>query len=327
MSSKQKYIMVNIREKVQDFIGRHSVLFQNFTYISFLQIFLLAAPLITYPYLIRVLGKELYGLVITAQVVASYCSIIVRFGFDNVSAKHVSIARDDKNKLSEIFSSVQTVRLILWILSFFVYVGIILLVPIYKENFFLFLLSFGATFNELLFPQFIFQGIEKMKYTSILNIIIRSIFILLIFLCVKRPEDYLLVPLLNSIGYLIGGVISLYIIIHKERIVLKRPQFSTMTFYTKDAFSIFATDMVTSIKDKFNYLLVGSFLGMGEVVIYDLGSKFTNVLVKPGTIVGTVLFPKMAKEKNIRLFKKAAVLSFFVTLGLVLILNIFCLMS
>ena len=87
-------------------LKRHAVLFENFTYISILQIFVLVSPLITYPYLVRVLGKELYGWVITAQIIASYCSILVDFGFKRVSARHVAVFRDNKEKLSEIISTI-----------------------------------------------------------------------------------------------------------------------------------------------------------------------------------------------------------------------------
>lgn len=76
------------------------------SYITVFQVFVVLVPLAIYPYLVRVLGKELYGYVITAQVVASYASVFVNFGFRTVSARFVSIYREDKEKLSEILSSV-----------------------------------------------------------------------------------------------------------------------------------------------------------------------------------------------------------------------------
>ena len=140
-------------KKYGELLKRHSVLFENFTYISILQIFVILAPLLTYPYLVRVLGSDLYGWVITAQIVASYGSILVDFGFKSVSAKHVSIHRENKAKLSEIVSSILTIRFFLWLCSLIVYMGIIRFIPLYREHFWLFFFSFGITFNELLFPQ------------------------------------------------------------------------------------------------------------------------------------------------------------------------------
>ena len=310
-------------EKYRQLVKRHSTIFENFTYITALQVFVMITPLITYPYLVRVLGKELYGWVITAQVVASYCSIIVDFGFKSVSARHVSIFRHDKEKLSEIISTILTLQGILWLCSMAIYVAVVCLIPSYRQHLWLFLFAFGLTFNELLFPQYFFQGIEKMKYITILNIVIRLVFVGLIFLFVKAADDYVFVPLLSAIGYFIGGCLALYVVFKREDLAFKKPSFANMKYYMKDASPIFFTDVICTIKDKLNYILLGACVGMGNVVVYDLGSKFTNVLLKPASIVNTVLFPKIAKERNVRLFKKAATLLVLGVTVLVVILNLF----
>lgn len=312
-----------IKEKGLKIYNNNKVIFQNFTYITFLQLFLLLTPLFTYPYLVRILGRELYGLVITAQVVASYCSLFVDFGFKSISARDISIHRDNKDKLSEILCSILSIRFLIWIFSLIAYMGVIFLVPEYKTHLLLFICAFGLTFNELLFPQFFFQGIEKMKYISILNISLRSMFVVFIFLFVRRPEQYYFVPLFTSIGNFLGGVVSLYIIFKKEKIKWFIPQWSSMKIYLKDASPIFATDLICSIKDKFSYILLGSIMGMSDVVIYDLGAKFNSILTRPMGIIGIVLFPKIAKERNIRLFKKTALYSFIGVVLIVIVVNIF----
>ena len=105
-------------ESIKNKARNNKTILANFSYISVLQVFILLTPLITYPYLTRVLGTDLYGLVITAQILSSYATIVVKFGFDSVSARHVSIWRNDNSKLSEIVSSILSLRLILWIISF-----------------------------------------------------------------------------------------------------------------------------------------------------------------------------------------------------------------
>ena len=310
-------------EKYRQLVKRHSTIFENFTYITALQVFVMITPLITYPYLVRVLGKELYGWVITAQVVASYCSILIDFGFKSVSARHVSIFRHDKEKLSEIISTILTLQGILWLCSMAIYVAVVCLIPSYRQHLWLFLFAFGLTFNELLFPQYFFQGIEKMKYITILNIVIRLVFVGLVFLFVKAADDYVFVPLLSAIGYFIGGCLALYVVFKREDLSFKKPSFANMKYYMKDASPIFFTDVICTIKDKLNYILLGACVGMGNVVVYDLGSKFTNVLLKPASIVNTVLFPKIAKERNVRLFKKAATLLVLGVTVLVVVLNLF----
>ena len=310
-------------ESYKQLYKRNYNIFQNLTYITLLQLFVMVTPLITYPYLIRVLGKELYGWVITAQIMASYCSVFIDFGFKSVSAKHISIWRHDKNKVSEIVSSILFIQWLIWIVCFIIYLLIIYLIPSYREHIWLFIFSFGLTFNELLFPQYYFQGIEKMKYITLLNVVIRLVFVILIFFVVHSADDYVYVPLLSAIGYILGGIWALYIIFVKHKICFHFPSCSSVAFYLKDASPIFFTDVICTIKDKLNYLLLGGCVGMKEVAIYDLGSKFTNVLVKPANIIATVLFPKMAKERNLMIFKKVAMWLFLGISILVVILNIF----
>lgn len=304
-------------------VQSNKILIENFSYISALQIFILLTPLITYPYLTRVLGTELYGLVITAQVLASYAMIIVKFGFDDVSARYVSIHREEKKELAGIMSSIMAMRIVLWIASLGVYLSIVLLVPIYRNHFMLFFYSFGITFSTLLFPQFFFQGIEKMKYITAISVLIQSVFIILTFIVIKKPADYVYVPLLHAIGYLIGGIVALLIISKGYGINFHIPTRKQSLFYLKDALPLFATDAVCTIKDKLNYLLLGVFVNMSDVVIYDIGSKLTNIAIKPLQIINTVIFPKMAKDKNNKQFKKFGVLIFVCIMLLTIGINIF----
>lgn len=309
--------------QLKNYIKKHGLLFENFSYITVMQIFLLAIPLITYPYLVRVLGTELYGLVITAQILASYGSIVVDFGFKSVTARHIAIHRNNNEKLSEILSSVLTARFALWIISFIIYLTIVLLASKYRIHLKLFLFAFTLTFNELLYPQFFFQGIERMKVITYISITIRLIFLFLIFLLIKKPSDYIYVPLYLGIGYFIGGLISLYVIRYKYKIKYVVPSFSNIKYYLKDASPIFFTDIICTIKDKLNYLIIGHFIGMSQVVIYDLGAKFTSILTKPAGIIGTVLFPRIANTRDKKLFKKGAIIILLGTFIMVLIFNIF----
>jgi len=310
-------------DKIKKQAKNHKTLIANFSYLSVLEVFVLLTPLITYPYLTRVLGTEIYGLVITAQILASYATIVVKFGFDSVSARHISIWREDSSKLSEIMSSIMTMRGFLWIISFAVYIAIVAVIPIYREHFMLFLFSFGITLNVLLFPQFFFQGIEHMKYITYINIGIQSLFIALTFILIKSPEDYLLVPVLHSVGYLLGGLASLYIIVNKYKVAFKWPTFQQARYYLKDAFPLFATNAVCTIKDKFSYLLLGAFVSMGDVVVYDVGSKLTSLAVQPLTIINTVIFPRMAKNQNDDHFVKFGAIIFCAVMIMVVLINVF----
>lgn len=281
----------------------NTVIIKNFSYMTLLQCFVLIAPLLTYPYLINTLGSELYGWVILAQVVASYASLVVGFGFNIVTPKHVALHSGDPGKLSEIVSSVMIIRIGLWLVCLLLYCLVIAVIPAYAGYRWLFLLSFGCTFNELLFPVFYFQGIERMGYITWLTLIIRSVSVIGIFLFVREASDYLLVPVLTGSSYVIGGVLSLYVIFGQHKIRFQVPSFQAMKYYFSDASTIFLTDVISTIKDKLNYIIMGICVPMSQIVIYDLGSKITGLLSKPAYIIATVLYPRISRTTNTRLFK------------------------
>ena len=309
--------------RIRDFFAGHKTLAENATYVTVLQIFLILAPLITYPYLVRVLGRELYGVVLTAQMLASYASLVINFGSNEVCAKHVSLNRDDKGMLSEVVNSVLCVRGGLFLLSFIIYFIIVMIIPAYREYITLFLLTYLLTLNDVLFPQFFFQGIEKMKFITIISVSTKVFFIALVFLVVRDEGDYLLVPLLYAVGYALGAIISLVIIYKGFGLKFFVPKPERAKIYVKDSSAIFATDIVCTIKDKVNYLLVGSFVGMSEVVIYDLGLKLNSFISKPLNIITTVMLPRFAKSKSITTLKKVIMISFLIALVLVLLVNCF----
>lgn len=313
----------NRRQLIKLSIKRNRVLIENFSYISLLQIFLLLAPLITYPYLVRVLGMELYGTVITAQILSSYASIIINFGSDSVCAKHVAVNRDKQDKLSEIVSSVLSVRFVLWLITFIIYIGVVFIVPEYRNYYSLFIFTYGLTTNELLFPQYFFQGIEEMKYTTIVNIFCKIVFIILVFFIVKKPDDYLLVPILYTLGYLLGGVYALWVVFKKKGLHFYIPKFKQVKIYVKDSSALFATDLVCTVKDKLNYLLLGVCSTMSNVVVYDLGMKIYGLITRPAGIINVVLFPKSAKSKNIHQFNKILLVIVVVDIIIIGLMNLF----
>lgn len=285
-------------------INQNKTILSNFSYLALLEIFVLIAPLITYPYLVKVLGLDLYGWVVTGQITASYASILIDFGFRRVSAKHIATVRENIFLLSKVVSSVIVLRAVLWVIAFILYMTIIWIIPTYKERWLLFLFSYGMTFSSMLLPDFYFQGIEQMKYISFVNITTRAIFIAATFFIITTPNDYVFVPLLWSLGYIIGGAYSLYIVFGRHKIHFIFPNISDIKFHLAETAPIFFSDLMINIKDKFNYSLLGAFLGMRDVAIYDIGSKIVSLLAKPTAIFCQVIFPRVSRRPNVATTKK-----------------------
>lgn len=302
---------------------RYKSIFDNIFFVGLVQVFGLIAPLITYPYLVGVLGRDIYGTVLTAQMLISYATIVIDFGSNSVCAKNVAIHHNDKEKLSEILSAVMTLRFKLWILCFFIYMIVVWFIPSYQKYALLFAVTYLMTLNEFLFPQFYFQGVEKMKIVSLLSILIKLIFIALIFIFINDKSHYMLVPVFYTIGYATAGLLSLYILFKSEGLHFVRTGWKKQKQYFRECLPILSTDLICTIKDKFNYMLVGLYIGMGSVVIYDLGLKLMNLIQRPIDIIKTVLLPRFARGRNVRKLNIVLVFTTLISIGMVIILNVF----
>ena len=291
-------------DKIKEVITKNRVIISNFSYLSVLQVLNLLVPLLVYPYLIKVLGSEIFGVVIFAQAIMSYFVILVSFGFNISGAKSISIHRDDNKELSSVFSSIFFIKLALFVFSIFVLIILSFYIPHIRDYKILFFLTFWMCLYDIMFPIWYFQGIEKMKYITYITLVMRVIFLILIFLLVKEPSDYLKVPIINGIGSIIAGSIAIYIIVYKHKIKLFIPSYDVLKNQIKDSFSIFVSNISIQLYVATNKVIVGSFLGMTSVAYYDLAEKILTVLRIPQMILSQTVFPKISKEKNIFFIKK-----------------------
>lgn len=296
-------------------LSGYTTVLKNIGYLTILQGINLLIPLITLPYLIRVLGSEVYGQVIFAQAVASYLVIIVSFGFSVTGVQEVSIHREDRNKLSEIVSAVYIIKATLFIISILIILVLAGLASTYEENLLLIILSMWLCLYEVIFPEWYFQGIEKMKIVTFVTSIFRFIFLLLIFTLVKNEEDFLLVPIINGIGALVAGLIGMYIVFVKHRVKFSFLPFSVISYYLRESLPVFFYKS-SQVYIKLNKVLIGTFVGMSAVSYYDIAEKIVTVLKMPISIVSQAVFPKNVKEKDIVF----VVRSFLIILSLCIVL-------
>ena len=130
-------------------------LFSNFASLSVMQTLSFILPLLTMPYLVRILGLEKYGLVIFGQAFAVFFNILVDFGFNLSATREVSIYREDEEILTQIFSSVMTLKFLLIIVSFLLLFPIIFAFEKLSND--SILSFFLAVIGKAMFPVCIFR--------------------------------------------------------------------------------------------------------------------------------------------------------------------------
>ena len=248
-------------------------------------------PLITLPYLTRVLGVEYFGLLAFATATVGYFQIITDYGFNLTATKEISINRDDKAKNIEIFSSVMTIKIVLMILSFFMMTILIFTFKKFSQHWEVYFLSFGLIIGQVLFPVWFFQGHEKMKYMTYLNILAKSIFTIAVFIFVRKADDYWKVPLLTSIGFIVVGILSLIIIKKKFKVNFEFQSIDKIKYYLKDGWHIFISGIFTSFYTVSVTFILGIFSNNQIVGYYSLSARVVGVVSGIFSPLNGAIFP------------------------------------
>lgn len=271
------------------------VLMSNFFSLAILQWANFLLPLLAVPYLLRVIGIELYGFLAFATAMIMYLSILSDYGFNLTATREISIYRNSQEKIIEIFSSVMIIKFILMILGLLIITLIIIFFDRFREHWIIYYLTFGIVIGQILFPIWFFQGMEKMKYISILNILAKSIFLIAIFIFVRAKEDFYLVPIFNSLGFIIAGFISLCYIRNKFNVSFQFQSIDTLMIYLKDGWHIFISRIAVVLYTSSNIFILGLFTNNTIVGYYSIVEQIIGGVSSLGSMVNRTLFPYLSK--------------------------------
>ncbi len=302
---------------------RNKILIENFTFISALHITNLVLFLITVPYLFRVLGSKLYGLIVFAQALVVYFSIFINFGFNITATRDISINRDNPIKISEIVSSVLLIKIIFFGITLLLMYLFTIIIPDLKDHRNLFLFSMLSCLSDALFPVWYFMGIEKMKYITYINASTRIISTIFVFILIRSAINYVNYPLIMGTGTVAGAVVALIMVFMEKGIKFTLQKKETLVKYFSENLLYFISNVSTHIYTNANKIIVGSFLGMVEVAYYDIAEKVINILKVPYSLLGQTIFPKYSRDKNTGFIRKMFFLTIILTFLLICCLFLF----
>lgn len=272
------------------------VLASNFGYLMLLQIAGYMFPLITIPYLARTIGVEGFGKIAFAAAVIMWFQTISDWGFSYTATRDIARNRDDPKKVSEIFSNVLWSRIALMSLSFIILLISINTIAYFKENQNILLVSFLLVPGYILFPEWFFQAMEKMRYITILNLMSKAFFTVLIFIFITTKEDYILQPLFMSLGFLVSGGGAMYLILVKWKIKLLPPNLSSIYKTIQGSTDVFINNISRNLYNSFSVVLLGFHGGTLSNGILDAGRKFVEIAQSFMTVIDRIFFPFLSRK-------------------------------
>jgi PST family polysaccharide transporter len=159
-------------------------------------------------------------------------------------------------------------------------------------------LAFGVILGQVLFPVWFFQGMEKMKYITFLNIFARIIFTISIFIFVKNASDFLYVPILSSLGSIVAGVLAFWIVFKDFGVKFRMPDFERVKFDLKEGWYIFISTVAISLYTTSNTFILGLFTNNIIVGYYSAAEKIIRSAQGLLSPVSQTIFPHVSKLMN-----------------------------
>ncbi len=275
----------------------------NFASLTTLQAITYILPVIILPYLFRTLGPEKFGLISFAQAFIQYFMILTDYGFSISATKAISLQQGKREKVNEIFSSVMTAKAILAFASLVLLGCAVFFVPKFRQDWAVYVLSFGAVIGNTIFPVWLFQGVEKMKHIADINILGGILLAVFIFWSVRGPQDYLMVPLIHSAVILITGLLGQYIALTKLGISFRFPGQTSMREQLKAGWDIFISNVAINAYTTTRIFAIGLLTNNTITGFYSVAERIASLCqFFPLASFSQALFPRLSKiyHKNKR---------------------------
>jgi len=279
-----------------------------------LRVFNILSQYILVSFLVRTLGGETYGVFVWAFSIIQYLVIIINFGFNTYAAKYVVEESNDPNRINIIFSAIMSIKISLFILSALVFLISLSFFPLLRENSFLLIILLGFAFGEAVFPIWFFQGSEKLEIPTKIVFVFRLLLVITTLWLITQTEHLLRYALLLTISQILIGFSGLIFAISKLKIKLVRFGLSDIKQLIKESFAFFIGGLFGKSFNFAAIMLLGIYCSMKDVSSFDISFKIIAVMQLPFETLSAVLFPTIARTKNLLLNQKIIFTGFLVSL-------------
>ncbi|MHC2991789.1 hypothetical protein OB13_09400, partial [Pontibacter sp. HJ8] len=209
------------------------------------------------------------------------------------ATKDISVNRDDKSLISTIFSEVIVTKTILLLASACFLALAVIFIPAFSTFRLLVLYSFPIVIGQLLQPIWFFQGVEKMRYITYINIMTRALYAIGIFVFVKEANDYLIVNLINGSSTILGGILSFAIVFCKFKLSFRLPELTQIKRQLADGWSIFVSTITVTIANNSNVLILSVFATPLILGYYSIAEKVFMIMRTFAVILYQVVYPRI----------------------------------
>ena len=270
-------------------MGKKSVK-KNYLYNVTYQILLIILPLLTAPYISRVLGAESIGIYSYAISISTYFITFGSLGVDLYAQREIAYYQNNKKNYSKTFWEITILRAITMSISIFIFCITFANNGEYQVYYRILLIELiGKCFDISWF----FKGVEDFKRIVLRNLVIKILSIIAIFTFVKTPDDLGLYFWIYVLSVILGNL-SLWIYLPKYLCKVKIQSLKIFK-HLKPTISLFIPQIAIQVYTLLDKTMIGAiYEDKSEVGYYEQGQKIINMLLTVITSLGTVMLPRIA---------------------------------
>lgn len=274
--------------------GHKKQLVDNIVSLYLLQGMNYLIPLAVLPYLVRVLGMDIYGLVAFSQAFAQYFVILTDYGFNLSATRFISQHRGDLPTIRDMFWQVLLLKTGLMLLGLAVLLSLALFIPHLRQDAPYFIVAFLAVAGNVLFPQWYFQGIEKMRYISIFTGIAKIVSAALLFLFVHGPADGLRAIAILSSGSVIAGIMGSCAALRAIGLKFEWPSLQSLYATLSEGWHLFIATASISLYTNTNVFLVGLLAGNVQAGYFSAAEKLIRAISGLIVPISQAIYPRIS---------------------------------
>ena len=282
-------------------IGLRSTVARNAASLYLIQFANYIVPLIIVPYLVRVLGPAGYGAVAFAQGFINYLMLFVEYGFNWSATRKISVQREDHQAVNYTALHVWAAKGLLSLVGLGGLLLLIVFVPKLREVSRLLLALYGLILGDVLFPTWLFQGMERMVAISVINLGMKLAILGGVFALVHRPEDALVYAALMGGGSVAAGLTGMVVAVRMFRLKLVRVSWSGILETLREGWILFLSRASVSLYTAGNAFILGMLTDHTVVGYYSAAEKVVKSilgLLGPLSQAAYPRFSKMAVESK-----------------------------
>ena len=249
------------------------------------------------PYLLRTLGPSHYGSIAFMQGIIAYFTLVINYGFNLTAPRDIALA--DTVQLPRVFSSYFWGTFFLWLGSSTIFglgYGIFCIFFQERLDFPLFLACYMTAIGIVVFPIWFFQGIQQMRYITLLNLIGRLITMGMIFYFVRTSEDYIIAAFLQSCTTVFAGILSWKVIFKGWPGIVGRPVLKDIMEAYKKGWNIFLSSLAFNLYTTSDIVILGALTNSAVVGYYSGAEKLISCIRRGIGAVNDAIYPFISKQ-------------------------------